>query len=1141
MKARYFHIRLLAGLFGLLSAMQVSPSPAQTHPSPQQPKSYSVLALGTSLKVGVTQNGVYRITYADLVSAGLLSAPVPTRKLAVYGNASGYLPYYNTADIYDDLASLPFAVYDLNQDGMFGADDYLVFYAQSQARATCRISPSVAFSVEINPYCDSTYYFVGIHAEYTPEIPSEAVSVETSASPIETFPDYVHHEQELYNTCSGGSTWLGERFLNGGTSLNLDLALPGAVRGDTASAYIRTAGVTTSGSSSFRVQVGEISQTLYLRTAAESCAQFAETTLDFPVAGETETFSFFFNKESSAGNGYIDKITLSYLRRLSLSAGSLNFRAPQGISEDLRFRIESSREVRVWDVTDIYNLREMPLSTNGNYREFAAKTDGTLHEYVVFEASTCPKPHFSGLVQAQNLHAERNIDYVVITHPTFRNQAEEVARIHRERDGYTTLVASTQEVFNEFSSGAKDPSAFRLLMKKLTDNSDSLHAPRFLCLFGAASYDYKNILGSESDFVSTVQSFGNGDEGAGDPLDDNFSYTGAGEGISPRNNTAYGKPDVAVGRIPVRTVQEAEAVVEKIDIYSSPRSFGNWKNEVTVVTDDSFEKDMESMILKNNGFATLHPELHLNKLYSDAYARTASSTSTRVPALETAIQRRFEEGSLFLGYYGHSGWDAWSDEKILTNHIIDNLKQNTSFPVSTASSCSFARFDDIGQVSGAERLVLRERGGSIAIMATSRKALTHLIEDIFSRFLYALTDKSSGKIPTIGEAFLTAKILNSNGSGQKFVLLGDPGLKVALPQGRVETLSTTDTLKALGTAKVEGQIVDLQGNFLPGFNGKIIAKVYDKPLTSKTLGLYNTKDNHNADNPYNEQISYQQQNSLIFQGEMEVKDGKFEFSFIVPKDIRYEYGLGKIIYYAYSDSMDADGSYSMVVGGFSETAVLDTQPPVVKLRLDGPDSRGLTVGVAPTLYAEISDSFGINTTGSGLGHDMTLVIDGDERNPLVVNDLFLYDLGSYRSGTLSYLLNNLQAGRHTAKLKVWNINNVSATATLTFEIDGADRPELFDLIAAPNPYRDGEVKFYFTHNGEAGSIEKCSLQIFDLRGARVTEVDYMMPEATGHSVCLRWNPAGTRLQNGVYFCRVVATDKHGKMAVNTVKLVVTGH
>ncbi len=1127
---------MFAGLLGALLSGSASLLQAQTYPTPQHPKSYSVLALGTSLKVGVTQNGVYRITYEDLVSAGLVSQPLSARKLAVYGNVSGYLPFFNTADIYDDLAALPFSVYDPNQDGMFGPGDYLVFYAQSQARATYQ-AQSGTFSVTINPYCDTTYYFVGIQAEYVPEIPMETASAEASAPQIEVFPDYVHHEQELYNVCEGGATWLGERFMSGGASHNINITLPGAVRGNTASAYVRTAARTASGTASFTLRVGEKTQSVYL-SKNEACTQFAETTLDFPVSDEKTTFSFLYNKESSAGEGYLDKITVSYNRRLAFSSGSLNFRAPQGISEDVRFRIESSRELRVWDVTDIYNLREMQVSASGNHREFSAKADNTLHEYTVFEASTCPKPRFVGLVQPQNLHAERNIDYVIVSHPSFVEQAQKIARIHREKDGYTTLVTTTQKVFNEFSSGAKDPSAFRLLMKKLSDNSDSLRKPRFLCLFGAASYDYKNILGSESDFVSTVQSFGNSDEGGGDPLDDNFGYTGPGEGISPYDNSKRGTLDVAVGRIPVHSVKEAENAVEKIDLYSSPRNFGDWKSEVAVVTDDGFESAMESTILKHNGFASLHPEFHLNKLYSDAYARTSSSTSTRVPALENAIRRRFEEGSLFVGYYGHSGWDAWSDEKILTNHIIDNLKQNTTFPISVASSCSFARFDNIGQVSGAERLVLHEHGGGIAIMATSRSALTGAIEDIFSRFLYALTDKSSGKIPTIGEAFLTAKIHNTSGGGQKFLLLGDPGLKVALPQGRIETTSVSDTIRALGTAKIEGCITDLQGNPLSDFNGKIITKVYDKPIVSKTLGLYNAREHGEA---YNPQVPYQQQNSLIFQGETEVKDGKFEISFIVPKDIRYEYGFGKIIYYAYNDSMDADGSYSrLVVGGFDENAVIDTNPPVVRLRLDGPDSRGLTVGVSPTLYAEINDDFGINTTGSGLGHDMTLVIDGDERNPLVVNDLFRYNLGSYRSGTLSYLLNDLQAGKHTAKLKVWNINNISATATLVFEINGAQKFELFDLIAAPNPCRGQEVKFYFTHNGEAGSIENCTLQIFDLRGARVAEAKYSTPEATGHSVCLRWDAAGVRLQNGIYICRVVATDVHGKTAVKTVKLVVTG-
>ncbi|MDE7338779.1 MAG: hypothetical protein K2M92_05760, partial [Bacteroidales bacterium] len=315
-------------MLGALLSGSASLLQAQTYPTPQHPKSYSVLALGTSLKVGVTQNGVYRITYEDLVSAGLVSRPLSTRKLAVYGNVSGYLPFFNTADIYDDLAALPFSVYDPNKDGMFGPGDYLVFYAQSQARATYQ-AQSGTFSVTINPYCDTTYYFVGIQAEYVPEIPMETASAEASAPQIEVFPDYVHHEQELYNVCEGGATWLGERFMSGGASHNINITLPGAVRGNTASTYVRTAARTASGTASFTLRTGEKTQSVYL-SKNEACTQFAETTLDFPVSDEKTTFSFLYNKESSAGEGYLDKITVSYNRRLAFSSGSLNFRAPQG-------------------------------------------------------------------------------------------------------------------------------------------------------------------------------------------------------------------------------------------------------------------------------------------------------------------------------------------------------------------------------------------------------------------------------------------------------------------------------------------------------------------------------------------------------------------------------------------------------------------------------------------------------------------------------------------------------------------------------------------------------------------------------------------------------------------------------------------
>lgn len=1132
---------------------------AQKYPEPGQPKTYSVLSLGPCLKIALDQDGIYRIRYEDLSEKGFLTQPVPCHKLAVYGNQSGLLPFYNTEGTYDDLAHLPLSVYDQDNDGYFGPGDFFLFYGESQNRWTYRDGSLPAFSLEKNPFSDSTYYFVGTHAEYTPEIPQKGSSG-SALNTVSSYPDRILHETDRYNLCHGGVNWFGEQFLSDGASLQIEMPAPGAVDGRQALMFVQTAAQTSNGSASFRIRIAGNDFTIaHTASGSDLCSRIGTGVFSFPLSENTVSTQFTYNKSSTASGAYIDRIVLHYERKLELSSGSLNFRSPEAIAKDTRFRINSPVPIRVWDVSDIYNIEERILSSENGLFSFGTEADNRLHEYVAFDPYSCPVPALGPIVQAQNLHGKKNIGYVIVSHPLFLPQAKEIARLHRERSGYSTLAVSTEEVYNEFSSGAKDPSAIRLLMKKLKENSDSSQRPRYLCLFGAASYDYRNLSGTVSDFVPTVESFSNLTEGGGDPLEDNFGYLDSGEGISPANNKAIGELDIAVGRIPVRTSAEAEAALQKIDIYSNPgriqtsqgslsSNFGNWRNEVAFVTDDSFENSMETSILRSDDFRIRHPEFHIDKFYSDAYVRSSSSTSTRVPELENDIRERIEEGCFFMGYVGHSGWDSWSDEKILTNNIVDNLKSSHAFPIMTSSSCSFAYFDQIGQVSGAERLVLKEQGGAIAVMATSRTALVGAIEDIQSRFLYALTDKSTG-IPAIGDAYLKAKTENTQSSGHKFVLLGDPGLKAALPKNSVKTLKINgkevhdpdiglDTLKALGTVEIEGCVTDPSGSMLTGFDGEVFVQVYDKPIRSKTLGLYNSRDGVN-----NPQVSYTQQNSLIFQGSTQVQDGRFQLSFMVPKDIQYDYGPGKICYYAFSDQTDANGSLAGIpIGGFDENAVPDTTPPIVELHIDSPDFHGQTVGKTPVLYAEISDRFGINTTGSGIGHDMILILDGNEKDPVVVNNRFQYDLGSYTKGSLSYPL-DLPPGNHTAELKVWNINNISATASIAFRIDASDRLRIFDPVLAPNPNRGDHADFYFNHNGEAGCIENCRIYIFDLRGSCLAKLEYDLSGHNGHSVGpLRWDisGSGTCLQAGIYACRIQVTDAAGNTAWETVKLVVTG-
>ncbi|MCH5244620.1 MAG: type IX secretion system sortase PorU [Lentimicrobiaceae bacterium] len=1133
----------------------------QTYPEPSQRKTYSVLAAGESLRLAVWQEGIYKVTYEDLVSHGLLSQAVDSYKIALYGNTAGALPFYNAPGIYDDLSPLPIEIRD-GGDGVFGPGDYFLFYGQSPHRWDYN-KESGEFSYNRHPFCDSVFYFVSLHAELEHRVGS-APAQEAGGESLTWFWEHIRHENDLVNLCDGGLNWLGESFTLSSYNRNITLATPDPVAGQQGILYAATGAQTTGGTGSFRIQLNQAQLNLYhssIGTSGDIAYNEASAKTEVQITSGTSTVSISFSKTGNTNNGYLDYLSLVYPRSLRLNGAYLFFRHPQAIDHAVSFSVEAGSSTQVWDITDVYHIYPATLKAENNRLSFSTTPDGTLHEYVAFNPSLCPAPTFKGIVKPQNLHQLKNIDYVVVSHPLFLEQAEEVARLHRERDGYSTSVVTTTQVYNEFSSGAKDPSAIRLFLRHLNLRSDSEHRPRYLLLFGDASYDYKDILGKTTDFVPTLQPKGHRSEGAGDPLEDMFGYLGDDEGIRFGSNSTWtktGQLQVAIGRLPVQNAEEARNVAEKIDIYSSPSyvadsrqtnlagNFGNWRNEVVFVTDDGFEKGMEEKVLGNDYIQNNIPYIHVNKFYSDSYERASSSTVTTIPALENAIKSFVENGCLFLGYLGHSGWDSWSDEKILTNSIIEKWKRTYTFPVIFASSCTFAYFDQTDKVSGAERAVLREHAGSIATIATSRTAYTNSIEDVQRRFAESFISKSNGKINTIGDAFLYAKTTSYNSDLQKFILLGDPGLKAALPRNTVQTLHVNgksvndpdiDTLKALSPVTIEGRIVNQAGDPMNRFNGKLSVKVYDKATTKQTLGVYDPRKSE-----YNAPVSYTDQSSLIFQSETEVKDGQFSFSFIVPKDIQYNYGNGRISYYAYNDSTDANGSFEgITVGGMNPDAVIDTSAPVVHLYIDKNTFLGGTVGTEPSLYAEISDEYGINTTGASIGHDMTLVIDHDYRNALSVNNFFSYATGSYKQGTLSYPL-VLEPGKHTAQLKVWNINNVSTTQEITFYVNGSKNLKLFDFKAVPNPVGGEYVDFYFNHNSQNGGIEKCTLSIFNLQGMCVAELNYTMSDLSGYSVGpLRWNlrsKGNSRVQAGMYICHIKAKDARGEVVQQDLKLVV---
>ncbi|MDR0618823.1 MAG: type IX secretion system sortase PorU [Bacteroidales bacterium] len=1124
----------------------------------------SKLSQNRTLKIATDISGIYRVNYSDLASASLVTASVPSDKIALYGNRAGVLSRINDSTLYDDLQSLPIEMHD-GGDGTFNQGDYFIFYGESPLLWKYTANEVRPFKHQFNPYNDYTCYFVSTSANEAPvRIENMPATTATPQITVSSFTDYVLHENEIKNICNSGLNWFGELFSENGANMSFSFNLPDIdlSKDVTYSVQTAVAGYNISAqNATFSLTVGQQDFSVNTPSEVSDCAGLLSATVQAPATSSSVRLQLTYNK-TIAGAGYLDFIEILYTRSLAFPRnGEIIFRAPQAIDKVARYEISGTTPgLKVWDITNPLSVKAHTVSQNS----FTADAADCLHEYIVFDGSNYHTPIFLGAADTQNLHAAANPDLIIVSHSDFIEQAEKIAEIHRERDGIDVLVANVQNVYNEFSSGGKDPSSIRLLAKMFYDrhkkDSNQYKELRYLLLLGNASVDPKGKSGTTTDFIPTFETYRSTDRlGASfsSPMEDAFAYLDDGEGNTDINGSLQelGVMDIAVGRLPVKNKTEAIDVTEKIDIYTSPYympntedpfrtgNLGSWRNTVTFIADDN-DGFVESYEGTQFGFGpslyTSFPNINFEKIYSDAYYKVSTSVASTYPEAHQAILDRINNGGLFIGYIGHSGWSGCADEGLMSINDIDDFWNATySFPIMFFSSCSAIPFDKTDQNSIGEQAVLFPHGGAIAVIASPRENFKNYIERIQADFVASLVTQNETENKTTGDAFLDAKRKSKNLSGFRFTLLGDPALRIPLPKYNIVTTHINgvpvteefDTLSAYSTITVDGYVSrkgSSSNDTFTEFNGILQVSVFDKLLTEQTLGNPHSKGG--APNPI---IDYLVQKNLLYQGQATITNGTFSFTFIVPKDISYNYGFGKISYYAYSDSLgDANGYFNEItVGGFNNSVVPDTSAPKVRLYVDHSGFiNGSTVGKLPRLYAEISDDYGINTTGTGIGHDMVLIIDGDEKNPIVVNRLFQYKTGSYTEGYLSYPL-HLQPGRHTARIKVWNIFNVSAIATVEFEVSDREKFQIFDFHSIPNPVRIGssDISFHFSHNAE-DKLSHCEISVYNLTGAHIADFTYNLSGSYGYVVGpLTWNisRSGIPQHKGLYIINVKVITESG--------------
>lgn len=1126
---------------------------------------HSKLASGDWFRFTVPQDGVYKLSYAFLQQLGVDVEDLASDAINIYGNHAGMLPFKNLPLLPTDLLQNAIQVVD-GGDGRFGPDDYILFYATGAQRWE-RAADSDRFTHVKNVYSDSASYFVGIGMDLPKRIANAALSTDPATDQVTAFTDRQVIDRDGVNLLKSGRTFFGEVF-DQVTTYNYNFPLPFLHAADSLYLTVEVLGRTINATSSFTVQAGGSSTNFTVGGVGTSSASpygtLKKQTLPILFNGNNLVVTVTFNKYDPVTSlGYMNYLELNARRDLKMVGDQLAFRDPRSIGAGRigEFTLDQATGVQaIWDITDPTDVRAVPYTDNGAQKVFRLATD-ELHEFIAFKNSGYLTPTAIGRVPAQDLHATPlPTDLVIVCPPLFQAQATRLAEA-RMQEGLSVVMVSPQQVFNEFSSGQRDGTAIKRYMKMLYDRagSDPMLMPRYLLLFGDGSYNNISLSPSNQNWIPTYQTADSWSSGTY-TSDDYFGLLDDTEGEGTGDLV-----DIGIGRLPVSSPAQAAEAVNKLLNYDrftllgpagtscttgSDGGANDWRNWLLFCSDDQdgegFEGDLH---MRNSDELAMkaeneHPCFDQSKIYMDAYVQTSTPGGQRYPAAQDELRDRVQKGLLLVNYVGHGGEVGWAHERLLDNNTILGWTNLERLPLFMTATCEFSRWDDPARTSAGENVFLNPNGGGIALMTTTRIAFSSqnqaLAMDFFDH-VFSQHDEQ-GRDQRFGDIYRQTKvqISTSNPSGtnhRNFVLLGDPSTRLAMPREQAFITAITDTLgnpidtiKALSTVRITGYVGEA-GTPDPDFNGVVIPTVFDKKVTVNAL----------ENDPPGEAFSFGLRKNIIYRGKASVVNGTFRFTFVVPKDINYQVGPGRIGVYAESLTKNACGyTNDPLVGSSDPNVALDEQGPRIELYLN--DERFVPGGITnenPLLYAKLFDDNGINTLGSSIGHDLVATIDANTENALVLNDVYEADQDTYKSGQVRYRLSNVAEGHHTLDLKAWDVFNNSSQKSTEFVVAPSAELALEHVLNYPNPFTT-HTEFYFEHNRPCTTLD-CQVQVFTVGGRLVKTISRRLDCDGFRSEPLAWDGLddnGDKIGRGVYVYRLSIATPSGETADKFEKLVI---
>jgi DNA/RNA endonuclease YhcR with UshA esterase domain len=1103
-----------------------------------------MLSKGNWVKIAVPNEGVYQLTGAQFKAMGF-TGKINANQVQLYGMDLSILSEKVPNTLPDSLTEMAIEMQD-GGDGILDDQDQFLFYAQGHYKWVNSNLNEAPIRQKITSN-DSLYFFIRIGAMGKRIIPFNKSGAATKF--VQTYPANWRVEKDTINVLSSGKIWLGDPMgigIGKKTTISFPLNMEGLQFNAPIVLQSQLAASASQTDATFVIKLNDqLLSTKLLNTVSgnifedayklrfDSSTIWLDKTKVLKAGQSLSAMNMQVDFNAVTGStGWIDYMVLHGQRTIGFWGNTgfgFDYQTTNPKSQLIEFEIQNATaQTRVWDLSHYYQ----PILLNAQLGQNAIATfkaaDSVRKYFYVFEANKINTAQFSSSILNDSSFSASPLDYIIISAPDYYPAAKKLKLFHEKQNGYKVGLFNATQVYNEMASGQTTPVAIRNFLKYFIEQSKlkNQSIPKYVLLMGMGNFNPQKIQLNKELPVYTSE--------VSNAILTSYSSDDFYAIQQPGNQIQYAQTidsiGLAIGRIPARTIAEADKMVEKLIQYQSNKKMGLWQNQLTWIADDAdlnlHLQDAEGIIENLNAKTA---NWNHRKLYLDLFKASQTLTVNTYPDVNKAIQESIQAGTLVLNYTGHGNYLRLTEEAVISKSEIQLWNNAGKLPIMVTASCDFAPYDQPASSPIGFDALMQNDKGIIALVAANRLVFAYSNKQINDAFMQALlVPNADGHFMSIGQALQKAKNYNFSRNGDrlnafKFGLLGDPAMRIAQPKYQINCTALNQSpwldsiyLKAGGKYTIKGNLL-IKNQNLQNFNGFVDMVLWDAPGTIKTLANQSTS----------QAVNIETQEKALFKGKATVQNGQFEISFILPGNLPSSNTAAlKLQLYAYNDTADAIMQFqSIFIQGTTSQNRQDTTGPVMQSYINDTSFKSGDWVTAPsTLFVKLKDSSGIQSSGNELGHDLKLIIDDTVVKNYNLNSFFTYNLNQYQFGVIQYPLPILEEGKHRLIIKAWDLLGNISKDTIWIEVPSKKNKNIRNLSVSPNPVQNN-AKFSFEVNNNIDPI-LMQLDVFDASGIRHFSTSQQI-QPRGNKIIINWNGRssnGGLVLPGKYYYRIIVTQ-----------------